>query len=40
LRATIKVSIDELERGNFLELDAADLRTHLSRLGTSRLPRG
>lgn len=40
LRSAIKVGVDELERGEFLELDAAELRTHLSRLGTSRPPRG
>ena len=40
LRAAIKVGIDELERGDFLELDAEDLRAHISRLGTSRPPRG
>ena len=40
LRAAIKVGIDELERGDFLELDAAELRAHMSRLGTSRPPRG
>jgi hypothetical protein len=40
LRSAIKAGIDELERGDFLELDAAELRTHLSRLGTSRPPRG
>ena len=39
LRAAIKVGIDELERGDFLDLDAAELRAHMSRLGTGRPPR-
>ena len=36
LRAAIKTGVDELERGDFEELNAAELRTHLSRLGTPR----
>jgi antitoxin ParD1/3/4 len=37
LRAAIKVGIDELERR--LVSHAAELRAHVSRLGTSRPPR-
>ena len=40
LRAAIKVGLDELERGDFVELDGAELRAHISRLGTSRPSRG
>jgi antitoxin ParD1/3/4 len=40
LRAAIKVGLDELERGDYVELDAAELRAHMSRLGTPRRPRG
>lgn len=36
LRAAIKTGVDELERGDFEELNAAELRTYLSRLGTPR----
>jgi antitoxin ParD1/3/4 len=39
LRAAIRVGLDELERGDFVELDAAELRAHMSRIGTSRTPR-
>ncbi len=40
LWAAVKVGLDELERGDFVELDTADLRAHMSRLGTSQPPRG
>jgi len=40
LRAAIKVGVDELERGDFLELDAAELRVRMNLLGTRRRPRG
>jgi antitoxin ParD1/3/4 len=40
LRAAIKTGIDELERGDFVELDATELRACMSRLGTPRATRG
>ena len=40
LRAAIKTGVDELERGDFVELDATELRTYMSRLGTPRATRG
>lgn len=40
LRAAIKVGLDELERGDYVELDAAELRAHMGRVGTTRRPRG
>jgi antitoxin ParD1/3/4 len=36
LRAAIKVGIDELDRGDFVELDAAALRAYMRRAGTTR----
>jgi antitoxin ParD1/3/4 len=40
LRAAIKAGIDELDRGDFVELDAAELPAYVRRLGTTRASRG
>ena len=36
LRAAIKVGVDELDRGDFVELDPAQLRAYMGRAGTTR----
>lgn len=37
LRAAIKIGVDELERGDFVELDSAELRAYMARAGTTRM---
>jgi antitoxin ParD1/3/4 len=39
LRAAIRRGVDELERGDFVELDAAELRAYMSRAGATRASR-
>ena len=39
LRAAIKVGVDELDRGEFVELDAAGLRAYMNQLGARRAAR-
>ena len=40
LRAAMKMGVDELERGDSVELDPAELRAYMSRAGTTRTSRG